>query len=389
MHILATFSGLPLQAAAPQRAGLMAGRSVADLLRAIWNQPWVRLLFYVVLALVAFRLSRQLAGVIMTGLVAYALAFLVNPLLVWLEKRRIKRAFGVLLLIVVALAITVLLVWTLTAQVISLINDLPKLIEQLSSTLGTLLDRLSGIPGLENGRARLTDYLNAQATGLNKNLQPLLTRLVSSGGSLLGGALNALGWIGNATFALTLALYFMFDYERVGPSVLRLLPVSWQPLTARLSSDVGESFGGYIRGTLLVGLGAGVLVAAGLLALNVPNALALGLLVAVLNLVPYIGLLVAAVPAVLLALPNGWLNVVLVIAVYFITNQVAGNLLSPYILGRSSNLSPAAVLLALLVGLTLGGLLGGLLAVPVATLLKHWVETYWIPSRAHNHSGGG
>ena len=367
----------------------MPGRSVSELLRAIWNVPWVRLLLYAVLALLAYRLARQLSGVILTGLVAYALAYLVNPLLVWLEKHRVKRAFGVLLLVLVALAVTVLLVWTLTAQVISLINDLPKLIQQLSSSLGGVLDRLSGIPGLENGRERLTTYLNTQATDLSKNLQPLLTRLVSSGGTVLGGALSALGWIGNATFALTLALYFMFDYARVGPSVLRLLPVGWQPLTARLSGDVGQSFGGYIRGTLLVGLGAGVLVTLGLLALGVPNALALGLLVAVLNLVPYIGLLVAAVPAVLLALPNGWLNVLLVVAVYFITNQVAGNLLSPYILGRSSNLSPAAVLLALLVGLTLGGLLGGLLAVPVATLLKHWVETYWIPSRAHTHSGGG
>ncbi|WP_425144809.1 AI-2E family transporter [Deinococcus sp.] len=361
----------------------MSGQSVPELLRAIWSLPWVRLLCYVVLLVLLYSLARQLYGVIMTGLVGFALAYLVNPLLVWLEQRRVRRVFGVLLLTLLALAITVLLVWTLTAQVISLISGLPHLVQQLNTTLGELLDKLSGIPGLQNGRQRLSDYLNLQAANLQHNLQPMLTRLMSSGGTVLGGAVNALGWLGQATFALTLALYFMADYARVGPSVLRLLPVAWQPLSARLSADVGQSFGGYIRGTLLVGLGAGALVALGLLLLGVPNALALGLLVALLNLVPYIGLLVAALPAVLLALPNGWLNVLGVVVVYFLTNQIAGNLFSPYILGRTSNLSPAAVLLSLLVGLTLGGLLGGLLAVPVATLLKHWTEIYWMPSRTH------
>ncbi len=114
-----------------------------------------------------------------------------------------------------------------------------------------------------------------------------------------------------------------------------------------------------------------------------PNALGLGLLLAALNIVPYIGLVIAAVPAVLLALSGGWLKVLAVVTLYFIINQIVGNVLSPYVLGRTSNLSPAAVLLALLVGLSLGGIVGGLLAVPAATLLKHWLERYWIGSRAH------
>ena len=360
----------------------MPGR-VPDLLRGLWRQPWLRLASYLLLLAVVYLLARQLSGVIVIGLVAYALAYLVNPLLVWLEKRRVRRGFGILLVSLLGLAVTVLLIWTLTAQIISLIGELPRLVQGLGAALGDVLDRLKAIPGLHDGRDKLTEYLNAQAANLDKSLQPLLSRLVSSGGTVLGGALSALGWIGNATFAITLALYFMIDYPRLGPSVLRLLPLGWQPAALRLSTDVGVSFGGYIRGTLLVGLGAGALVALGLLLLGVPNALALGLLVAVLNLVPYIGLLVAAVPALLLALPGGWLQVALVVGVYFITNQLAGNLLSPYILGRTSNLSPAAVLLSLLVGLTLGGLPGGLLSVPTATLLKHWIETYWIPSRTH------
>ena len=90
----------------------------------------------------------------------------------------------------------------------------------------------------------------------------------------------------------------------------------------------------------------------------------------------------------LLAVAGGWLKVLLVVAVYFVTNQIIGNALAPYVLGKTSNLSPAAVLLSLLIGLSLYGLVGGLLAVPTATLLKQWMEMYWLGSRLHGQEQG-
>lgn len=360
-----------------------APRSVPDLLRAVWAQPWVRLLAYALLLWLALRFARQISGVIVTGLVAFTLAYLCNPVLVWLERRRVPRAVGVLLLVLVVTVLAGLLLWTGAAQLGSLLADLPRFVRQLGTLLGTLLDRLSGVPGLGDAPARLNTAINAQVASLGQNVLPFLQRLLSSGSTVLGGATLFVGWLGQATFAVTLALYFMLDYPRLGPSVLRLFPVAWQGNVARLSGDVGDSFGGYIRGQLIIGLAAGALVTLSLLLLGIPNALGLGLLMAALNIVPYIGLVIAAVPAVLLAVAGGWLKVVLVLAVYFVTNQIIGNVLAPYVLGKTSNLSPAAVLLSLLVGLSLYGLIGGLLAVPTATLLKQWTELYWLGSRLH------
>lgn len=359
----------------------MTPRRVPDLLRSIWAQAWVRLLVYLLLALLALWLARQIAGVIVTGLVAFALAYLFNPLLVWLERRRVPRAIGVLLLVLVLSTVAGLLLWAGVAQLSSLISGLPGSLQQLGRLGTDLLERLRGVPGLHDAPERLTRALNEQVQNLSQDALPFLQRLLTSGTSLLGGASLFIGWLGQAAFALTLALYFMLDYPRLGPSVLRLFPVGWQDPVRRLSGDVADSFGGYLRGQLLIGLGAGLLVTLSLLLIGIPNALGLGLLIAVLNIVPYIGLVIAAVPALLLALPGGWLKVVLVLLVYFITNQVVGNVLAPYVLGKTSNLSPAAVLLALLIGLSLGGLVGGLLAVPTATLLKHWLERYWLGSR--------
>jgi len=365
----------------------MTPRTVPDLLRAIWNRPWVRLLAYLLLGFLALRLAGQLNTVIVTVVVAFALAYLFNPLLVWLESRHLPRVAGVLLVVLVVGALAGLLVWAGVSQLGSLLSDLPKFAAQLGQLGSDLLEKLRGVPGLQDAPERLNAAISERLQTLQQDALPTLRRLLGSGGALggalLGGASSVLGWLGQAGFALTLALYFMLDYARLGPSVLRLFPVTWQPTVARLSGDVADSFGRYVRGQLLIGLGAGVLVTLGLLLIGVPNALGLGLLLAVLNLVPYIGLLVAAVPAVLLAIPGGTVKIVLVIVLYFVTNQLIGNVLSPYVLGKTSNLSPAAVLIALLVGLSLGGVVGGLLAVPTATLLKHWVETYWISSRAH------
>lgn len=361
----------------------MTPHSVSELLMSIWNRPWVRLLAYLLLAALALLLARRIASVIVTGLVAFALAYLFNPLLVWLEKRRIPRGVGVLLLVLVLSVLAALLVWAGAAQLGSLLAELPRFVKQLGDLGTSLLERLRGVPGLQDAPERLNTAINAQVQALSKNAMPTLQRLMTSGGTLLGGASLVLGWLGQAAFATTLALYFMLDYPRLGPSVLRLFPASWQGAVTRLSGDVADSFGGYIRGQLLIGLAAGLLVTLSLLLVGIPNALGLGLLMAVLNIVPYIGLVIAAVPALLLAIPGGALKILLVLLVYFVTNQIVGSVLSPYVLGRTSNLSPAAVLLALLVGLTLGGLVGGLLAVPTATLLKHWTEQYWLSSRLH------
>lgn len=359
-------------------------RSVPGLLSAIWRLPWVRLLVYLALAALALGLARLLTSVIVTALIAYTLAFLVHPVLAWLEQRRVKRMFGVLLVVMVLLAVVLLLAWTVLSQVVSLVGELPALAARLPDLVGGLLKRLSSVPGLENAQQQFTTFLTQEAQQLRNNLGPTFQRLLTSGGTVLGGVVSVVGWLGQGVLVLILSIYFMLDYDRVGQGLLRVLPLAWQPTATQLSEDTALSFGGYLRGQLLIGLAVGALVALGLSALGVPNALAIGLLAAVLDIVPYLGPVVSALPAVLLALPSGWITVLLVVAVFVVANQIEGNFLSPFIMGKTTNLSPAAVLLTILAGLTLGGLVGAVLAIPTATLLWRWTLRYWLPSAAHN-----
>ena len=348
-------------------------RTVQDLLASVWRQPWVRLLVYLLAAAATLWFIRRLASVLMTAAVAYGLAYLVNPVLTWLEGRGVRRVVGVLLVTLIGLMVLGLLSWVVTSQLVNLLNDLPHFITQLGTGAGDLLERLSGVPGLEHVQENFAVSLNEQARQLSTNLGPTIQRL-------LGGAANLVGWFGQAVFVLILSLYFMLGYQRVGAGVLRVLPPSWQTTARVLSEDVSVSFGGYLRGQLLIGLAVGLLIALGLSLLGIPNALGIGLLAALLNIVPYLGPVVAATPAILLALPGGWITVLLVVLVFVAANQLESSVLSPYILGRTTHLAPAVVLLAILAGLTLGGLVGALLAIPTVTLLRRWMDRFWLTS---------
>ncbi|MBB6017519.1 AI-2E family transporter [Deinococcus radiopugnans] len=382
----------PSPAPRPPAGDWRAARDVRDLIRRLWAMPVVRLIFYAVLTVLAVRAllwgSQLLASVLLTVLTAYGLAFLVNPILEWLERRRVGRMVGVLLLLLLLLGLTTLLIMTLSQQIAGLISGIPVIAINLKIALFNVLDRLDSIQGVQGLKASVSTYIDEQTNNITENAGPLLERLLNSGPNVLNTLSNLVGWLGQLGFIVTLAAYFMLDYERVGHSLLRVFPRQSQPTVLRLAEDVSQSFGGFLRGQLLLMLTGAVLSTLGLLALNVPNALALGALSGLLSLVPYIGIVLAAVAAMLQAIPQGGLTIGLVAALFFVINQLQGNVLGPLIMGRVVSLSPAAILIALLVGLALAGPVGAIIAIPTATLLKRWLERYWMTSAAYRGVGG-
>lgn len=115
--------------------------------------------------------------------------------------------------------------------------------------------------------------------------------------------------------------------------------------------------------------------------MGVPLAASLGFLAGVFNLIPFVGVIVSGVPALLLAATGGWGKVLLALLVLWLANQLEGNLLGPFIVGRSTRLHPVTAIAAILVGATLFGLWGALLGVPTAAFLKVLLEEYYKKSR--------
>ncbi|WP_380062640.1 AI-2E family transporter [Deinococcus hohokamensis] len=367
-------------------------RNVTDLIATLWKRPAVRLAVYVVLVPLAIWLVLRglqlLTSVLVTILLAYGLAFLCNPLLAWLEKRKVGRGVGVLLVLLLGVVLIGGIVMVLSSQLRDMLGRLPALADSLKNSVLGALDHLDRIKGAEGLKARISEAIDHQMQQVQEGAGPLAERLLTSGPDLMHTLSNLVGWLGQVGFIVTLAMYFMIDYDGVGRTMVRVFPKRWQPTLVRLADDVSESFGAYLRGTLLTMVACMVMATGGLMLLKVPNALAIGLLSGLINLFPYVGIVLASVLAMLQAIPQGSTTILLVALLYFLINQLLGNVIGPMIMGRTTQLTAATILVAILIGLALGGAAGALLAIPVATLIKRWLERYWLSSRAHEGRPG-
>jgi predicted PurR-regulated permease PerM len=181
------------------------------------------------------------------------------------------------------------------------------------------------------------------------------------------------GFAAVATFVIVplMTAYLLLDLDHLRDGFSKIVPPRRWRATLALLADVDKVVGGFIRGQLLVALSVGVLVVVALLILHVRYAFFLGLIAAIGDLVPYVGAILALLPAFSIAWAgNGLLNALLVLAAFVVIFQAEGHLLAPNIVSKTVRLSPFIVLVALLVGGDLGGIFGLLVAIPAAGILR-------------------
>jgi predicted PurR-regulated permease PerM len=152
--------------------------------------------------------------------------------------------------------------------------------------------------------------------------------------------------------------------------VFGLIPEHSQPRWRRVAHDIYRSVGGYVTGNLLISLIAGVGTTIVLLIMGVPFAIALGLIVAILDLIPLAGATVAGIIVVVVAFLHSVPAGIIVLVFFIVYQQLENHFLQPVIYGRTVQLSPLAVLVSVLVGAELAGILGALAAIPVAGAIQ-------------------
>ena len=144
-----------------------------------------------------------------------------------------------------------------------------------------------------------------------------------------------------------------------------MLPDGTRPRWERVFDGIYRTVGGYVAGNLLISLCAGVVAGITLFAAGVPYAVALGILVGVLDLIPLVGAVLATAVVGLVALTEGWTPALIVVAVLIAYQQFENHVLQPLVYGRSVQLSPLAILVSVLIGAELAGVLGALAAIPI------------------------
>jgi predicted PurR-regulated permease PerM len=140
---------------------------------------------------------------------------------------------------------------------------------------------------------------------------------------------------------------------------------------------VNTVVGGYVRGTLALATLVGVLVGGGMAALQIPYAILLGVIAFFMEFIPVIGVLISGAICVLIALTQGWVKAVIVLAYFIVVHLIEGDVVGPRIMGRAVGIHPAVALLALIAGTELFGIWGALFGAPIAGLLQALVVTGW------------
>jgi predicted PurR-regulated permease PerM len=300
------------------------------------------------------------------------LALALNPAVEWFMRRGIKRRGS-------AAAVTYLLA---LAFIVAIgFTFVPTLVHQVNEFVQKLPDYVHDIT---HGRGRL-GFLETKY-----HIQERIQDAVKKGGAakvlgLSGVALSVAKSVVSIVVATVTIIFMTYFMLLEGPTwvdrFFHLLPERSQPRWRKVGHEIYRTVGGYVTGNLLISLIAGGLTTIVLLIMGVPYAVALGLIVAILDLIPLAGATIAAiligVVAFLHSIPAG-----IVVVVFFILyQQVENHLLQPLVYGRTVQLSPLAVLVSILIGAELAGVIGALGAIPVAGSIQVLVND-WL---AHRH----
>ncbi len=307
--------------------------------------------------------------------IAIALAFLLDPPVTALNRRfGVPRIAGILLVYVVvvvgAIGLGFLLIPPLFDQIRRFLEDLPNLASQFIAWEQAIVDWLTGLPLPEPIREALDTVIKSgqQAViGLLETIVGPLLSVVARTASFVVGLVVVPVWLA----------YVLKDRERLPNGVLGLLPVNWRPDGKNTMDITAGVIGRWIRGQLLLGAVIFAATLIGLLVLSVIGfsefadfAILLALIAGILELVPIIGPIISAIPAVLIGASISPAAAVAAIALYTVIQQLENHLIVPKVMGDAVNLHPAVVIFALIVGASLFGLWGAILAAPVVSLLR-------------------
>jgi predicted PurR-regulated permease PerM len=302
-------------------------------------------------------------------LIALFLALALNPAVEWFQRHGLKRRGA-------AAAVTFLLALGFLALIGYLF--VPTLVNQVNDFVQKLPDYTRDVT---HGRGRL-GFLETKY-----HIEERIRDAVKEGGAskvlgISGVAVSVAKSVISIVVATITIAFMTFFMLLEGPTWVDrgygLLPERSRERWRRVGFEIYRTVGGYVTGNLLISLIAGGLTTLVLLIMGVPFAVALGLIVAILDLIPLAGATIAAILIGAVAFIHSIVAGIVVVAFFIVYQQIENHLLQPLVYGRTVQLSPLAVLISILIGAELAGILGALGAIPVAgaiqVLLLDWLR---------------
>jgi len=320
----------------------------------------------VLLVVIFFYFSRR---VLTPFFIAFALAYLLDPVTDRLESLKISRTFSVLVLMAgvfsLVTGIGLLIFPLLKLQAEHLVSNLPNYIAILQEWMYPLL-------GVVGEPEKIQGILNRELLKVGE----LPLKVISSITSILWGSVAGLFsfilLLANLVIIPVVMFYLLRDYDLINKKMLSFVPARFREQVLSLIKEIDGVLADFVRGQLMVGFILAGLYSIGLFFCGTPMSLFIGLLAGLASLVPYLGLVFGFVPAAILTFmqTQDWVLVFGVAGVFAVVQGLEGMIITPRIVGEKIGLHPVAIILAVLLGAEFFGLVGVIVSVPVAAALN-------------------
>ena len=324
-------------------------------------------------------LVNYLSSVLLPFFIAWFFAYLLYPMVKFVQYRMHvnNRALSIVITLVVVIAVV--------AGIIYLI--IPPMIEQFEKLGGLATDyiqkeaHIKDIPSAiqlwinENSREIEKFFRSDSFTESLKTVMPRLFNVLGQTASIIIGVVASL-------ITLLYMFFILLDYEYLTENWIRIFPKKSRPFWQGLAKDGAQALNNYVRGQGLVAMIMGILFCIGFTIIDFPMAIGLGILIGIMDLVPYLHTF-ALIPTVLLALlksadtgQNFWVILAMALAVFIVVQLICDMVVTPKVMGKAMGLNPAILLLSLSVWGALLGFIGLIIALPLTTLLIAYYEQY-------------
>jgi predicted PurR-regulated permease PerM len=337
---------------------------------------WVQLVTLPLGIIALWALARAAGAVLLVFLVAGVLALILNPVVHFLQRRlRFPRGLAVFCvyigLLVAFVGVGFLLANPIADQAKTIQRDLPTLVDdanaQLADLQGWLDDKSIDIQVKRQGETAietLSDQLSRSSGDIASTATGLLTSAVTAGFGLV--------------LVFVVSIYMLLYGPRIGILVRRYMPPGDGTPEDDFPSRIQAAVFGYVRGQLLFSLAMGAGCGIGLYLLGLTGvfpagktyALAFAVFFGLMELIPYVGPILGALPPLLVALFTDPLDIVWVGIFFIALQQIEGHVVAPQIFGHTLRINPLLVIFALLTGAEIYGILGALLSLPIAAVLR-------------------
>lgn len=290
-----------------------------------------------------------------------------SPIVDWGQKHKIPRLLNTIVIFIFLFGIIFLLgyliVPPLVNQVIDLANDIPKYASQHNFSFESVKNYTQ-----ENN---LLETVKSNVGNISKNL-------TSASSTIFAVLATAFGGVASFIIALALTFYLLLTKDQITQGILSYIPERRKELVKKIGGEILLKLGAWARGQFILCLTIGLMIGVALKIFGLPFALTLGVLAGLLEFIPTVGPIIAAIPALAIALTISPWKALIVLIIYIATQQLENNLLVPTIMRKAVGINPAIIIIAILIGAELAGVLGIILAVPMAAVisivLRVWKE---------------